>query len=54
MQEFFKREFFNQPSGDSEALPLDYGLVPDNGVETAEPVSGTYLNGELTMLPPLN
>lgn len=54
MQEFFKREFFNQPSGDSEAPPLDYGLVPDNGVETAEPVSGAYLNGELTMLPPLN
>lgn len=54
MQEFFKREFFNQPSGDSEAQPLDYGLVPDNGVETAEPVSGAYLNGELTMLPSLN
>lgn len=54
MQEFFKREFFNQPSGDSEAPPLDYGLVPDNGVETAEPVSGAYLNGELTMLPSLN
>lgn len=54
MQEFFKREFFNQPSGDSEAPPLDYGLVPDNGVETAEPVSGAYLNGELTILPPLN
>lgn len=48
------QEFFNQPSGDSEAPPLDYGLVPDNGVETAEPVSGAYLNGELTMLPPLN
>lgn len=54
IQEFFKREFFNQPSGDSEAPPLDYGLVPDNDVETAEPVSGAYLNGDLTMLPPLN
>ena len=50
MQEFFKREFFNQTDG---APPLDYGLIPDNGVETAEPVSGAYLGGNLTVLPPL-
>lgn len=52
MQEFFKREFLNQ--ADSEAPSPDFGLVPDNGVETAEPVSGAYLNGDLTVLPPLN
>lgn len=52
IQEFFKREFPNQADGD--VPPPDYGLVPDNGVETAEPVSGAYLNGDLTMLPPLN
>lgn len=38
---------------DADAPPDDFGLVPDNGVETAQPVSGTYLHGELTMLPPL-
>lgn len=52
IQEFFKKEFPNQADG--EVPPPDYGLVPDNGVETAEPVSGVYLNGDLTMLPPLN
>lgn len=38
---------------DADAPPDDFGIVPDNGVETAQPVSGAYLNGELTMLPPL-
>lgn len=53
MQEFFKREYFHQSAGDDGAPPQDYGLVPDNGVETAVPVSGAYLNGDLTLLPPL-
>lgn len=52
IQEFFKREFPNQ--ADSEAPSPDFGLIPNNGVETAEPVSGAYLNGDLTVLPPLN
>lgn len=53
MQEFFKREYFHQSAGDDGAPPQDYDLVPDNGVETAVPVSGAYLNGDLTVLPPL-
>lgn len=53
MQEFFKREYFPQGAGNDGAPPQDYGLVPDNGVETAVPVSGVYLNGDLTVLPPL-
>lgn len=53
MQEFFKREYFPQGGGNDGAPPQDYGLVPDNGVETAMPVSGAYLNGDLTVLPPL-
>lgn len=49
MKEFFKREYLQE----GEVPPQDYGLVPDNGVESAEPVSAAFPNGDLTMLPPL-
>lgn len=49
MKEFFKREYLQT----DEVPPQDYGLVPDNGVESAEPVSAAFPNGDLTMLPPL-
>lgn len=51
MKEFTEKK--KRKALDSDVPPDDFGLVPDNGVETAQPVSGTYLNGELTMLPPL-
>ena len=51
MKEFTEKK--KRKALDADAPPDDFGLVPDNGVETAQPVSGTYLNGELTMLPPL-
>lgn len=51
MKEFTEKK--KRKTLDSDVPPDDFGLVPDNGVETAQPVSGTYLNGELTMLPPL-
>lgn len=51
MKEFTEKK--RRKALDADAPPDDFGLVPDNGVETAQPVSGTYLNGELTMLPPL-
>lgn len=51
MKEFTEKK--RRKLRDADAPPDDFGLVPDNGVETAQPVSGTYLNGELTMLPPL-
>lgn len=49
MREFFKREYLQE----GDVPPQDYGLVPDNGVESAEPVSAAFPNGDLTMLPPL-
>ena len=49
MREFFKREYLQE----DDVPPQDYGLVPDNGVESAEPVSAAFPNGDLTMLPPL-
>lgn len=49
MKAFFKREYLQA----GEVPPQDYGLVPDNGVESAEPVSAAFPNGDLTMLPPL-
>lgn len=51
MKEFTEKK--KRKARDTDAPPDDFGLVPNNGVETARPVSGTYLNGELTMLPPL-
>lgn len=51
MKEFTEKK--KRKARDTDAPPDDFGLVPNNGVETAQPVSGTYLNGELTMLPPL-
>lgn len=51
MKEFTEKK--KRKALDANAPPDDFGLVPDNGIETAQPVSGTYLNGELTMLPPL-
>ena len=51
MKEFTEKK--KRKLRDADAPPDDFGLVPNNGVETAQPVSGTYLNGELTMLPPL-
>lgn len=51
MKEFSEKK--KRKALDADAPPDDFGLVPDNGVETAQPVSGTYLHGELTMLPPL-
>lgn len=51
MKEFSEKK--KRKALDADAPPDDFGLVPDNGVETAQPVSETYLNGELTMLPPL-
>lgn len=51
MKEFTEKK--KRKALDADAPPDDFGLVPDNGIETAQPVSGTYLNGELTMLPPL-
>ena len=51
MKEFTEKK--KRKLRDADAPPDDLGLVPDNGVETAQPVSGAYLNGELTMLPPL-
>lgn len=51
MKEFTEKK--RRKLRDADAPPDDFGLVPDNGIETAQPVSGTYLNGELTMLPPL-
>ena len=51
MKEFTEKK--KRKTLDADAPPDDFGLVPDNGIETAQPVSGTYLNGELTMLPPL-
>lgn len=51
MKEFTEKK--KRKALDADAPPGDFGLVPDNGVETAQPVSGTYLNGGLTMLPPL-
>lgn len=51
MKEFAEKK--KRKALDVDAPPGDFGLVPDNGVETAQPVSGTYLNGELTMLPSL-
>lgn len=51
MKEFTEKK--KRKLRDADAPPDDFGIVPDNGVETAQPVSGAYLNGELTMLPPL-
>ncbi len=51
MKEFTEKK--KRKALDADAPPDDFGLVPDNGIEIAQPVSGTYLNGELTMLPPL-
>lgn len=51
MKEFTEKK--RRKLRDADAPPDDFGLVPDNGMETAQPVIGTYLNGELTMLPPL-
>lgn len=51
MKEFTEKK--KRKLRDADAPPDDFGIVPDNGVETAQPVSGAYLNGDLTMLPPL-
>lgn len=51
MKEFTEKK--KRKARDTDAPPDDFGLVPNNGVETAQPVSGAYLNGELTTLPPL-
>lgn len=51
MKEFTEKK--KRKALDADTPPDDFGLVPVNGVETAQPVSGAYLNGELTMLPPL-
>lgn len=51
MKEFTEKK--KRKLRDADVPPDDFGIIPDNEVETAQPVSGAYLNGELTMLPPL-
>lgn len=51
MKEFAEKK--KRKLRDADAPLDDFGIVPEDGVETAQPVSGAYLNGELTMLPPL-